>query len=212
MRYYAGMDIGGSYARILLASENGAIIKEHHGAGATINIVGYTAAEQVYARLVLETLASCNLKPENCKGLCVAASGADSPALAEECKTIFTKMGFAAAATIVVNDCEVYLLGKPDVGIVLTVGTGSIAYGRTQQGKIVRCGGWGQLLSDEASGFYMGLQVLKAAGDYLDNRVSCPILYALFKKCIRLESTLDINRYAVEHLSQKIKLPCLRHC
>jgi N-acetylglucosamine kinase-like BadF-type ATPase len=46
-------------------------------------------------------------------------------------------------------------------GIVVIAGTGSIAYGRDSSGRSQRAGGWGPVLGDEGSGFWMGKTWLK---------------------------------------------------
>lgn len=46
-------------------------------------------------------------------------------------------------------------------GIVLISGTGSIAYGRNSQGRAARAGGWGPLLGDEGSSFWIGAEGLR---------------------------------------------------
>ena len=65
---------------------------------------------------------------------------------------------------LVVNDALIALeAGAPDQpGIVLIAGTGSIAYGRDAQGRAARAGGWGHVLGDEGSGFWLGRQALRA--------------------------------------------------
>ena len=51
--------------------------------------------------------------------------------------------------------------GRP--GVMVIGGGGSVAYGRTGSGEALRIGGWGHLLGDEGSGFWIGLQAIKAA-------------------------------------------------
>ncbi len=51
--------------------------------------------------------------------------------------------------------------GEP--GVMVIGGGGSVAYGRTGSGEAVRIGGWGHLLGDEGSGFWIGLQAIKAS-------------------------------------------------
>lgn len=46
-------------------------------------------------------------------------------------------------------------------GIVLISGTGSIAYGRNSQGRAARAGGWGPLLGDEGSSFWIACEGLR---------------------------------------------------
>ena len=38
-----------------------------------------------------------------------------------------------------------------------------MAYGRTASGASLRVGGWGHLLGDEGSGYWIGLEAIKAA-------------------------------------------------
>jgi N-acetylglucosamine kinase-like BadF-type ATPase len=51
--------------------------------------------------------------------------------------------------------------GEP--GIVVISGGGAVAYGRTALGDSLRVGGWGHLLGDEGSGYWIGLEAIKAA-------------------------------------------------
>ena len=51
--------------------------------------------------------------------------------------------------------------GKP--GVMVISGGGSVAYGRNASGEASRIGGWGHLLGDEGSGFWIGLEAIKAA-------------------------------------------------
>src|SRR5260221_1258133 len=57
-------------------------------------------------------------------------------------------------------------------GVVLISGTGSIAYGRNDQGAEERCGGWGYLVGDEGSAVGIGQEGLRAASYDHDGRGS----------------------------------------
>ncbi len=57
-----------------------------------------------------------------------------------------------------------------DHGIVLIVGTGTIAIAKTPKGDFVRCGGWGIELSDEGSGAWIGREGLTAMARAFDGR------------------------------------------
>ncbi len=50
---------------------------------------------------------------------------------------------------------------ESEPGIVIVAGTGSCAMAQDEGGHLRRCGGWGALLGDEASGYAMGLAVLR---------------------------------------------------
>jgi len=48
-------------------------------------------------------------------------------------------------------------------GVLVIAGTGSIAYGRNMVGETARAGGWGHTISDEGSGYWIGVEAVKAA-------------------------------------------------
>jgi N-acetylglucosamine kinase-like BadF-type ATPase len=65
----------------------------------------------------------------------------------------------------VTNDGLIALTGATagQPGMIAIAGTGSIAFGRNASGKTARAGGWGYMLGDEGSGFYITRQALRAA-------------------------------------------------
>lgn len=48
-------------------------------------------------------------------------------------------------------------------GVIVIAGTGSIAYGRNSQGEAMRVGGWGSAISDEGSGYWIGVEAVRSA-------------------------------------------------
>jgi N-acetylglucosamine kinase-like BadF-type ATPase len=52
-------------------------------------------------------------------------------------------------------------LATSEEGVLLIAGTGSVAYARMKDGTITRVGGWGPETSDEGSGYWIGLRVLR---------------------------------------------------
>ena len=55
-------------------------------------------------------------------------------------------------------------------GVVVIAGTGSIAYGRLDDGREARAGGWGYLMGDEGSGYDIGRHALRAVTQASDGR------------------------------------------
>ena len=76
------------------------------------------------------------------------------------------------ARVLVVNDALVALeAGAPgEPGVVIISGTGSIAYGRNAAGEAARSGGWGYVLGDEGSGYWIGRAALRAVLREADER------------------------------------------
>ena len=208
MNYYIGMDIGGTHARMKLADSNGEVLGEFTGRGCTLNVEGFAESERRYRELVLKTIERMRLSIRDCGGICIAASGVDSPEEAEACKRIFINMGFAPENITVSNDCEIFLYASGKTGIVLVAGTGSIAVGHPKSGPAVRCGGWGHILSEEGSGYYMGRSVLYAVGNHMDGRISCPRLYELFCEKCDLRTVQQLNLFLTENVNNKTRIAC----
>ena len=55
-------------------------------------------------------------------------------------------------------------------GVALISGTGCVTFAQNTEGQQIICGGWGYLLGDEGSGFWIGLQAVKVAIRVQDGR------------------------------------------
>ena len=206
MKYYAGMDIGGTFARIRIVLEDGTLLGERKTNGCTYNVSGYEKARHVYQEAVSQVLSEWGLTPGECLGFCAAVSGVDNEKQARECREIFTGLGIQEDRVLVYNDCEIILELTDAPAVVLVAGTGSIAFGKNSEGRTVRCGGWGPVLSDEGSGMDMGKRVLRAVGDHMDGRKACPVLYELFAEKCSVCSVDELDNYIYENFSDKPKI------
>ena len=61
-------------------------------------------------------------------------------------------------------------LGGP--GVVVIGGTGSIGYGRTESGQSATAGGWGYVMGDEGSGYWVAIRALQECTKAADGRRS----------------------------------------
>lgn len=209
MIYYAGLDVGGTYSRVKIEDETGNILGEFLGIGCSINTNGPQKCREIYREIVFSALKQCSLLPKDCGGICLAASGIDDKSLEMTCRSFFIEMGFRPEIVKVYNDCEVFLHTSQEASIVLVAGTGSIAFGRTEQKEIVRCGGWGHLLSDEGSALDIAKRVFQAVGNHMDRRISCPLLAELFIKATGLTDLGSLNHYLNEYMVEdKAKIAC----
>ena len=94
------------------------------------------------------------------------------------------------------HDAEIALVGatggKP--GIIVIAGTGSAAGGRNRKGKYLRCGGWGYILGDEGSAYYLGKRALMAVLWAYDGRGEKTILRDLVIEKMNIKDEEDIIR------------------
>jgi N-acetylmuramic acid 6-phosphate etherase len=105
------------------------------------------------------------------EALCLAMAGVDRPQEAD-LFTEWAKSQNFAGQVQVTNDCEGLLAAgtRAGWGVALVAGTGSITFGRTEQGHTSRTGGWGYLMGDEGSAYTVALAGLKAAVRSADGR------------------------------------------
>ncbi len=145
-----GLDIGGTHSRARLV-RGGAVVGEANGSSASLAAAGRGRASAA-VRALLDELA---LGPgAGLDAVCVGAAGtgaAGSDALYVEMLAPLTSSG----RVVVVNDARLVLAASGlNEGIACIAGTGSIAVG-VAAGREERSGGWGYLLGDEGSGYWV---------------------------------------------------------
>ncbi|MFN5161963.1 MAG: BadF/BadG/BcrA/BcrD ATPase family protein, partial [Cyanobacteriota bacterium] len=161
----AGFDAGQTHTTCrLVAAQSGALLAEGQGPG-----VCHLAAPEGPSRFVAALQLSLNAARSQ-----MAAEPADDPLLAAavgasgiEQGTAVQQQGLELAASslalpmsrlTVTGDERTALRGAfPDqAGIVVISGTGTIAVGRSADGREHRCGGWGWLLDGAGSAMDIG--------------------------------------------------------
>lgn len=169
-----GIDAGGTKTTCLLADEHGRIISEARGGGANLKTAGELGVEKVLHTVMEEALGDRDIVPSV---VCLGMAGADRAADAEMVGAIMRRIGYKAR-TLVVNDALVALVaGAGDgPGVAVVTGTGSIVYGRNPKDKAARAGGWGHILGDEGSGFWIGRKALASVVRAADGRGSATLL------------------------------------
>ena len=77
-------------------------------------------------------------------------------------------------------------------GVTVVCGTGSMAVGSDNSGKMARTGGWSEFFSDEGSGYWLGKKALELFAKQSDSRLPKGALHRLLKEHFKLENDLDI--------------------
>ena len=163
-----GLDAGGMKTVCLLADGQGTVLASARGPGANLQVQGELEVEKTLHHLMEETLGSRPFLPD---AVCLGIAGVDRPDDAAIMRGIMRRIGYKTRA-LVVNDALIALVAavQDGAGIVIVCGTGSICYGRNGRGEAARAGGWGYLLGDEGSGYWIGRRALTAATRHADGR------------------------------------------
>ena len=168
MIHVLGIDAGGTKTVCQLADEEGNVLAEARGGGANLQAVGELEVEKVLHQVMEEAIGDRPVVPAV---ICLGIAGVDRPDDATIVRAIMKRIGYKAKV-IVVNDALVALeAGAPrQPGVVIISGTGSISYGRNAEGEAARSGGWGYVLGDEGSGYWIGRSALRAVLREADKR------------------------------------------
>lgn len=158
-----GLDIGATGSRAQLCVD-GEVVAEAAAAGASLVAVGAASAEAALADL----LDQLPLRPRRrLDVVCAGAAGASAPGTRQFLNARLAPLT-RSGNVVIVNDAML-VLPAADLaeGVALSCGTGSVAVGR-YRGTEVQCGGWGYLLGDEGSGYWIVRAALRALLDRRD--------------------------------------------
>ena len=163
-----GIDVGGSKTVCLPRGRRRARHRRGREEGANLQGAGELALEKVLHSVMEQTLAGTGALPS---AICLGIAGVDRASDEAVVRSIMRRIGYKARI-LVVNDALIALqAGVGDAaGIVIVSGTGSIAYGRNDRGEASRAGGWGYVLGDEGSGYWIGRLALRAVVRHADGR------------------------------------------
>src|SRR5215212_6928630 len=168
MFHVLGIDAGGTKTVCLLADDHGRVIAQARRSGANLQAVGELEVEKVLHEVMEEAIGERTIVPAV---ICLGIAGVDRPDDSAVVRGIMRRIGYKARV-VVVNDALVALeAGAPgQPGVVVISGTGSISYGRNAKGEAARSGGWGYVLGDEGSGYWIGRAALRAVLRQSDKR------------------------------------------
>jgi glucosamine kinase len=161
-----GLDVGGTNSRARLVTD-GELVGEASGPSASLAAAGREQATATLATL----LGDLALRPgAGLDAVCIGTAGtsaSESDAFFLELFSPLTSSG----RVVIVNDARLVLAaaGLGD-GIACIAGTGSIAVG-VVAGQEERAGGWGYLLGDEGSGYWVARQAVRELAERNDSRL-----------------------------------------
>ncbi len=172
MKYYIGIDGGGSKTLLRMADERGTVVFEEQGGGSNPYTVAPEEAEHLLRSLISKALAAMP-SDGTLDGICMGAAGADT----KEDYDFFDRVlreASGCANVLAVNDgyASLFATLKEQAGVVVASGTGSICWGKNADGEVCRVGGWGYLFSDEGSGYSMVGDAMKTVVRTIDGRAS----------------------------------------
>jgi N-acetylglucosamine kinase len=171
MTYFLGVDGGASKTASIVIDEHGSVLGRGLSGGSNHLRVGLEEATRNVERSVSQALVEAGIAIKHIEYAYCGIAGSDHPAhherVVEALRVFFPRGNF-----IVDTDGRVALTGAVGfgAGIVIISGTGSVAFGRDDNGREARAGGWGPTLGDEGSGYAIARDGLSAIVRAYDGR------------------------------------------
>ena len=176
----AGIDAGGTRTRARVADGTGAVLGEGSGPAGLLDPADPSGAGDAIEMTLRQAVERGGVPlPLDLLWAGVAGAGREEGRSALEADLAARSL---ARTVRVGTDAEAAFedaFPGGEVGILLIVGTGSIAMARGPGGEMARCGGWGGLLGDEGSGYRIALDGLRAVCRAADGRERPTVLTRL---------------------------------
>jgi N-acetylglucosamine kinase-like BadF-type ATPase len=208
--FVLGIDAGGTKTVCQLANDRAEVLAEIRGGGANLQASGELEVEKVLHEVMEDAIGDRDLVPA---AICLGIAGVDRPDDGRVVRDIMRRIGYKAR-TLVVNDALVALeAGAPDEpGVVVIAGTGSIAYGRNERNQAARAGGWGYVLGDEGSGYWIGRAALRAVLRAADRRGPSTRLTGLLLEYYAVPQPQDLIYHVYQEVLRPSAIAALSQC
>ncbi|MEQ4568323.1 BadF/BadG/BcrA/BcrD ATPase family protein [Paenarthrobacter sp. CAP02] len=149
-----GLDIGGTKTRGV-RFENGMPVRDASAGSSNVQNV---TREQAAANLA-ELFGS--IGGGVVEEVYAGAGGIDTDEDAQALADLIAPHAPGARITVVHDSRLLLAAGGASTGVAVIAGTGSAAWGRNDAGEEARAGGWGYLLGDEGSGYWLGREAVR---------------------------------------------------
>ncbi len=165
-----GVDGGGTGTRACVVDGRGEPLGYGEAGPALIEAAGGPLDLTAVATAVERAAAAAGARLQ-LMSLCAGLAGAGREQERAAAERELLRKGLAARV-LVVTDAEAafYDAFADGPGLLLIAGTGSIGWGRGEDGRQARAGGWGARIGDEGGAHDIGLQAMRAATCAADGR------------------------------------------
>ncbi|MBD3182432.1 hypothetical protein GF312_09085 [Candidatus Poribacteria bacterium] len=171
MKYVLGIDGGGTKTLAFLADMQGIVLGKGTAGSSNYQTVGISSALESIRESVNIAFEDSAIKPGTATAACIGLAGAGRDEDREILRPEIEKL-ILANRVILTHDAAIALagatVGKP--GVVVIAGTGAMAFGINKTGHEARANGWGNILGDEGSAYYIGRKALISACRAYDGR------------------------------------------
>ena len=210
MQYYIGIDGGGTKTAIAAASRDASMLSYGKTGSASWREYG----TELVVQNIKQVIDSLPIQKEDsivgmAMGLPCYGESAEGD---RELEQAF-RGAFPDIPLYLTNDVEVGWAGSLGLspGINVVAGTGAIAFGKDERGKVSRSGGWSEFFGDEGSCYWMGRSVMTLFSKQSDGRMARDALYEIVRRELGFTSDIDfIELMHSAYITQRDKVASLQ--
>lgn len=176
--FFLGIDGGGTKTECVIGNEN-RILGSSIGSTIKIKKVGENAAGRALETAIAEACRGASVAQQEISRTCIGIAGSSIPEVTDWTYSVLKQL--VGGEVQVVNDAliahQAAFGGGP--GVLVIAGTGSNVLGINDRGESGRAGGWGPMISDEGSGFWIGRRAVAQAMRSYDGKQATSLLDAV---------------------------------
>lgn len=173
-----GADGGGTKTLGLVSDQDGNIVARRTAGASNPNVIGLDQAAKNLHELIARCCEDAECSPGDLRSLVLGLAGAGREENRRQLHERLVALAGRELPIVIETDARVGLEGafnsKP--GVLIIAGTGSVVIGKKSSGDVVMVGGWGRLLGDEGSGYWLGREALKSLALRYDGRGGSKLL------------------------------------
>lgn len=213
MKYFLGIDGGGTKTAYLLTDETGKVLAQERSVGCSYKEIGIENTVKLLKEGAVLCAEKAGVKAERLTAIALGL-----PCLGEykedDVRVIQAiKDAFGSVSVHITNDVEVGWAGSLGLqpGINIVAGTGSIAFGKNMEGESRRSGGWSAFFGDEGSCHWLGRRTMELFSKEADGRVPKSRLYEILMVEFALADAMDFIGYMDrEYIGDRSKVASLQ--
>jgi Predicted N-acetylglucosamine kinase len=192
-RIVLGIDGGGTKTQAAICDETGLVLGMGQAGGSGIDSVGIERALTAIGEAVEIARCQAGLSDAPFDSVFFGMAGVVSDADREIVRAIARRLQLGERIGVD-HDIRIALAGglsgRP--GIALIAGTGSSCFGINERGERWQAGGWGHLISDEGSSYWLGWNAIRLAMGAYDGRWQTALLEPV-RQQLNLREMTDIH-------------------
>ncbi|MBS0387864.1 MAG: N-acetylglucosamine kinase [Proteobacteria bacterium] len=199
---FLGVDGGGTKTALALIDRDGAIRGMHAAPGTYYFASGLDATAAVLVAAVAAVLANAGAAASDIEFAYFGLPGYGEDSTLGDALDRLPAASVAGIPFRCGNDMVCGWAGSLMCrdGINVVAGTGSICYGE-RAGRTARCGGWGELFSDEGSAYWIACRGLNLFTRMSDGRAPRGPLHDLMRSSLGLAADLDVCGHVYTRLA-----------